>query len=113
MWNPANCPNPFPKKLADCYPPPDGYLPGNQNGETFYTDNPHYLYVAPSSKKILDNIESIVAASNGQINVWEAQRGVPVTAIPEGFKEMVNSFVVPPIGDYRRLNFKIAKRIGT
>jgi hypothetical protein len=110
MW--VAGPNPWPTKAENCIPPPDGYLPGNNNQETFYTDNPHYLYVAPASKKILDNIEGIVAASNGQINVWEAQRGVPVTAIPEGFKEIANSFVVPDSGNYRELKFKIAKRIG-
>ena len=119
MWVPGVCPNPTPTKIEECYPPPDGYLPGNNNRESFYSDNPNYVYVAPNSKEILDNIEGIVAASNAEVDVIAAQGSALVTAIPEGFRnydgpmeDTGSHFLIPPVGNLRELNFKYAARIG-
>ena len=116
MWSPDVCPNPYPTKIEDCYPPPDGYLPGNNNQETFYGDAPTWVYVAPSSKKILDSIESRVAASNAQVDVIAAMGAAVITAVPEGFSlyDVVGSHsIIPSVGNIRQLKFKYAKRIGT
>ena len=117
MWVPGYCPNPTPASIEKCVPPPDGYLPGTNNQGTFHSDNPHYIYAAPSSKEILDNIESIVGESNSQVDVIAATSGVPVP-VPEGFVPepvwpVYNGGIIPPFGNLRELNFKIAARIGT
>ena len=116
MWVPGYGPNPTPTKIEDCIPPPDGYLPGTINQETFYSDNPHYIYAAPSSKEILENIESIVESSNAKIDVIAARGGAPIPT-PEGFVsepkwQVYNGGIIPPFGNLRELNFKIAARIG-
>lgn len=119
MWVNGYGPNPWPTKIDDCIPPPDGFLSGTNHQETFYSDNPHYIYAAPSSKKILDDIDSIVAASNAKIDVT-ASLGGAYPAPPDGFRNIFGnglSFALPPgfipyVGNLRELNFKIAARIG-
>ena len=118
MWVNGYGPNPWPTKIQDCIPPPDGYLPGTNTQETFYSENPHFIYAAPSSKKILDNIESLIAESNAKVNVPSLGGQYPEP--PEGFRNIFgNGFsyslppgFIPPVGNLRELNFKIAARIG-
>jgi hypothetical protein len=115
--------NPVPTTIEECNPPPDDSLPGeNINMESFYADNPHYIYAAPSSKKILDNIESIIAESNAKVDVQAVQQGTSYDSVqpPEGFRNIFGpgvSYGLPPgfipyVGNLRELNFKIAARIG-
>jgi hypothetical protein len=110
--------NPTPNKIEDCIPQPDDVLSGTTHQETFYGDNPHYIYAAPSSKKILDSIESLVAASNAKVDVNFLGGTYPEP--PDGFRNIFGngtSFTltpgfIPPVGNLRELNFKIAARIG-
>lgn len=120
MWVNGYGPNPWPAKIQDCIPPPDGYLPGTNTQETFYSDNPHWIYAAPASKKILDDIENIVAASNAQVDVIAAI-GSGTIPTPDGFRNIFgegnarqigNGGIIPPFGNYRELMFKVAARIG-
>ena len=122
MWVPGYCPNPTPANIENCIPPPDGYLPGIRSQETFASDNPYFVYAAPSSKEILDGIEGIVAASNSGVDVTAAMGGSQIPQVPEGFRDVRGKgvgeeagagFLIPPVGNLRELNFKIAARIGT
>ena len=121
MWS-YGSPNPLPTSIDQCFPPPDGYLPGIRSQETFASDYPYFVYAAPSSKEILDGIEGIVAASNSGVDVTAAMGGSQIPPVPEGFRDVRGKgvgeeagagFLIPPVGNLRELNFKIAARIGT
>ena len=86
MW--MNGPNPWPETIEDCVPPPDDVLDGSYDRTDQTQDFPYFVYSAPSSKKILDNIDSLVEASNAGIDLVELSgSGSGTVKPPEGFKE--------------------------
>jgi hypothetical protein len=121
IWRDPDFHNPVPTQLSECNPPPDEVLPvEDYRNEVFYTNNPQFIYVAPSSKEILDNIENIVAASNAGVDVQAVQQGWSYDSAqpPEGFRGLFGPGVsyehppgfLPAVGNYRELNFKIANK---
>ena len=108
-------PNPYPTTVGACVPPPDETFVDATNRESFYSDNPHWVYAAPSSKEILDGIDGIVEKSNSGVNVHAAQQGwywVPETVFPpEGFKEE-SSWYFNDAGNLRKITFKTVKKPG-
>jgi len=113
IW--PSSPNPYPTKIGECVPPPDETLVDTSHRESFYSDNPHWVYSAPSSKDRLDSIEGIVEASNSGVNVHAAQQGwywVPESVFPpEGFKEE-QSWYFNDAGNLRKITFKIEEKKG-
>jgi len=86
MW--PSSPNPWPDKIEDCVPPPDDVLDVSYDYYEHYQDFPYFVYSAPSSKEILDNIDSLVEASNAGIDLIALSgSGTGTVKAPEGFKE--------------------------
>jgi len=118
MW--AASPNPTPHSIGDCNPPPDDTLTLSSKSEYFFGDIPHQIFSAPSSRKILYDIESIVAASNGGVDLVACSGGDLTTASPpEGFVSETGAYtfplgqggIIPYVGNMRELIFKIAEMV--
>lgn len=117
MW--AASPNPTPTSIEECNPQPDDTLALSNVYEAFYANIPHQIFSAPSSRKILDDIDSIVATSNGAVDVVACSGGDLATALPpKGFISETGEYtfplgqggIIPSVGNIRELTFKIADK---
>jgi hypothetical protein len=86
MW--TGSPAGWPDKIADCVPPPDDVIDASYDTIIWDQSFPYFVYSAPSSKEILDNIDSLVEASNAGIDLIALSgSGTDTVKPPEGFKE--------------------------